>query len=177
VIHVCVFTTAFMLVGALKSRDRIQFALLGTYLAGLALILLLPPLAQAAPPHSLAIRLFGPVGAALENWSGGARIVPDARLMGALSFIYTYHYINWFAKARTIRWHHLAPRQWVVIALVSGGAIALYAIDYEAGFAVLLCLSAAHVILELPLDILVFRDLGRALGSVRKAPGALSAAP
>lgn len=169
VIHVCVFTLVFMLTGAVRSRDPWQRGLVCAYLVSLGLLWWLPPQGAALPPEgATALRYFGHIGQALGAFLGQGGVRVDARFMGFLSFVYTYHYLNWFAKAGSIRWHRLPLRQLTVVVGVSVGATALYAVDYEAGFAVLLCLSAAHVILELPLDAVAVRDLGRSLsGGVR----------
>ncbi|MBS0471086.1 MAG: hypothetical protein JSR60_08450 [Proteobacteria bacterium] len=164
-IHVCVFTLAFMSLGALRSGSRIQFALVGIYLASIALILIVPPTNHTVVPALARIgqTYFGGVAPALGTLFGIPDLSFGGRITGLLSFVYTYHYLNWFIKADVIRWTAVPRPRLIAVALLSAASTALYFYNYAIGIAVLLAVSFGHVLLEFPLNGLAFRDLGAAL--------------
>ena len=88
----------------------------------------------------------------------------DARLTGLLSFVYTYHYLNWFIKAEVIRWADVPKARLALIAALSLASSAFYFYDYVLGFALLLSLSLMHVLLEFPLNSVSLRQLGALTG-------------
>jgi hypothetical protein len=161
-IHVSLFTFVFMALGAARSRSPVQFALAGLYVAALLLILLLPPSPSTAIPAlaKLSQESFGNVPQALGYALGMPEMKLDARLTGLLSFVYTYHYLNWFIKAEVIRWASVPKARLASIAVLSAAATAFYFYDYVLGFAVLLSLSLVHVLLEFPLNSVSVRQLG-----------------
>lgn len=164
VLHVSVFTLVFMLGGAIRARSPGQFLLVGAYLAGIAAILVLPPSGGTVLPGLAAIgrAYFGDLAPALGQLVGMPNLAFDGRLTGLLSFVYTYHYLNWFIKADVIRWNAVPPRRLAAIAVLSLAATGLYFYDYAAGFMVLLLLSLIHVLLEFPLNSISLRQLVRA---------------
>ncbi len=164
-LHVSVFTLVFMLGGALKSRSPAQFLLVGAYLVAIAAILILPPSGGTVLPALARIGRedFGDLAPALGQVIGLPDLRFDARLTGLLSFVYTYHYLNWFIKADVIRWTAVPPRRLAAIAVLSLAATGFYLYDYAAGFMVLLLLSLIHVLLEFPLNSISLRQLGGAL--------------
>ena len=166
-IHVSVFTLIFMALGAWRARSTPQAGLTAVYLAAIALLLFVPPAEATAIPRFAAITrdYFGTVAQALGVLFGSRDIHLDMRLTGLLSFLYTYHYLNWFIKAEVIRWAVIPRRRWLVIGTVSAASTGLYFYDYALGFGVLLALSLAHVVLEFPLNALAVRQLGEAVGN------------
>lgn len=172
-IHVCVFTLAFMTLGALRSGSRIQLGLVGIYLCAIALILVRPPSDHTVVPvlARLGQTYFGGVAPALGQLFGIPNLSFGGRITGLLSFVYTYHYLNWFIKADVIRWTAVPRPRLIAVAVLSAASTALYFYDYAIGIAVLLAISFGHVLLEFPLNGLTFRDLGAAaLGrSVRRS--------
>jgi hypothetical protein len=165
-IHVSVFTLIFMVLGAWRAHSVFQAALVGVYLAGIALILAVPPLGVTLIPQfaPVARDYFGTVPLALGALSGAPGLRLDPRLTGLLSFVYTYHYLNWFIKAEIINWADIPRRRWVLVGVVSAASTGLYFYDYALGFSVLLALSLLHVVLEFPLNALAARQLGDMLG-------------
>ena len=161
-IHVSLFTLVFMVLGAARSRSPAQFALVAAYLAAIALIMAIPPSSATAIPvlATLAHDSFGNVPQAL----GMPDLKLDARLTGLLSFVYTYHYLNWFIKAEVIRWADAPKSRLALVAALSIAATAFYFYDYVLGFALLLSLSLTHVLLEFPLNSVSFRQLGALVG-------------
>jgi len=83
----------------------------------------------------------------------------DSRSTGLLSFVYTYHYLNWFIKADVIGWRRIPPVRLGAIVALSAAATGLYFYDYAMGFTVLLALSLLHVVLEFPLNTVSVRQL------------------
>ena len=165
-IHVSLFTLMFMVLGAMRARSPSQFGLVVVYLAAIILIMLIPPSSATTIPAlaELAQDSFGNVPQALGRALGMPDLKLDARLTGLLSFVYTYHYLNWFIKAEVIRWADAPKSRLVLVAALSIGATAFYFYDYVLGFALLLSLSLTHVLLEFPLNSVSLRQLGGLAG-------------
>jgi hypothetical protein len=170
-IHVSLFTLVFMVLGAARSRSPVQFALVALYLTALLLIMIVPPSPATAIPWlaQLSQESFGNVPQALGRALGMPDMKLDARLTGLLSFVYTYHYLNWFIKAEVIRWADVPKARLAAIAALSLGATAFYFYDYVLGFALLLSLSLTHVLLEFPLNSVSVRQLGVIAGETMAA--------
>lgn len=170
VIHVSLFTFLFMLVGALRSKSRSQLLLVAIYVLSIIIILAWPPTASVRSPDFAALgpRYFGPIGEAFGQIFGQNAWPFDARLAGFLSFIYTYHYLNWFIKVRVIKWDEVPPDRLFMIAVLGIGAICIYFINYSAGFLVLISLSLLHVLPEFPLNVISIRQLGGMLRPLRR---------
>jgi hypothetical protein len=166
VIHVSVFTLVFRTVGAFRSRSAAQFALVGVYLAAIAAILLVPPSRATVIPSlaRLGGEYFGDIPLALGSLLRIPNLTFDTRFTGFLSFVYTYHYLNWFIKADVIRWADVPRPRLAAIAGLSLAATGLYFYNYAYGFTVLLLLSFLHVLLEFPLNSISIRQLGTAIG-------------
>jgi hypothetical protein len=164
VVHASLFTLIFMGLGAWHARSRFQAALIGAYIAAIALIVMFPPSETPANPAFTAVahQYFDGIGDQLGMLFGTGKISLD-RLIGLLAFVYTYHYLNWFIKAEVIRWATIPPMRWAAIGIVSVGSTGLYFYDFALGFSVLLALSLMHVVLEFPLDALAARQLGEAI--------------
>ena len=161
-IHVSLFTLVFMLLGAMRTRSLVQFGLVGAYLAALALILIIPPTAgwAYAPLASQAQSDFADVPGAIGQILGLPNLTLDARLMGLLSFAYTYHYLNWFIKAEVIHWNRIPRARLAAVVALSAASTGLYLVNFALGLTVLLLISLMHVMLEFPLNSLSIRELG-----------------
>ena len=166
-IHVSIFTFAFMTLGAMRSRSVVQFVILGAYLAAIASILIVPPSSRTviAEYARLGEYYFGPVAPQLGSLFGVPDLQFAGRIAGLLSFVYTYHYLNWFIKADIIRWADMPRPRLAAVALLSAAATGLYFYNYAYGFMVLLLLSLIHVFLEFPLNSLSIGQLGAAFWS------------
>jgi len=160
-IHVSVFTLVFMMLGAYRSGSRSQMALVAVYLAGIALILLVPPgpIPRSMPLAQIGYHYFGGVAPALGQVLHVPNLSFDSRSTGLLSFVYTYHYLNWFIKADVIGWRRIPAGRLSAIVALSAAATGLYFYDYAKGFTVLLALSLLHVVLEFPLNTLSMKQL------------------
>jgi hypothetical protein len=163
IIHVGLFTAAFMLYGALKSRSASALGALGVFVACTASFFLYVP--AAGTPVSSSIRdvygSFNALNAELLKLFGlGTGTTPreiyesgeGLAVMRFIAFAYTYHYLNWFSKTSIIRWHDPAKRQAAWIAALWLVALALYFYDYTIGMTFLYSLSILHVMLEFPLN-------------------------
>jgi|SRR5262245_19256838 len=171
-IHVSLFTLVFMALGAYRSGQKVQWALIAIYIAAIALILVAPPTAATVVPSfaTAANDYFANVAPALGRLFGVPGLSLDNRLISLLAFVYTYHYLNWFIKAEVIRWADISRGRLAIVAAASAASTALYFYDYAYGFSVLLALSLVHIVLEFPLNGLALRQLGAAVGrSVAKA--------
>jgi hypothetical protein len=164
-IHVSLFTLVFMTLGAYRARSAVQAALIAAYVMAVGLILAVPPSASTFVPKFAEVgrEYFGNVAPALGRLFGAPHLTLDARLIGLLAFVYTYHYLNWFIKAEVIRWADMAPGRLALVGAVSAASTGLYFYDYAFGFSVLLALSLVHVVLEFPLNALALRQLGDAI--------------
>jgi hypothetical protein len=160
-VHVSLFTLVFMLLGAFRSRSPTQFALVALYLVAVTLIVAAPPTAGWVYPPlaSQAEPGFGGVPGALGQVLGLPDLALDARLMGLLSFVYTYHYLNWFIKAEVIHWNRISRARLAAIVALSAAATGLYFVNFALGFTVLLLISLMHVLMEFPLNSLSIREL------------------
>ena len=165
IIHVSLFTFIFMLSGALRVRSSMQLLLAALYIVCAAMPFLFPPSMAnvAASDIALVRQFFSHIGDALARMGGKGLWPVDVRLAGFLSFIYTYHYLNWFIKVNVIKWHDVPRSRLKLIGALWVIAVTLYYIDYELGFFVLLWLSLGHVILEFPLNAISIHALGKQL--------------
>lgn len=175
VIHVYVFTGAFILFGALKSKSVSGYASLFVFLAILFLIVFQRPKASDyqlsgywfdSIVESKFIDLSGAIATFL-GWVKPGRYIINTAQGGVLSsvaikmqifiaFAYTYHYLNWFSKTSVINWHKVSRiRLWSAI-FIWAGSVGLYIYDYKIGLAALFFLSVLHVFLEFPLNHLTF---------------------
>jgi hypothetical protein len=169
IVHVLVFTAAFVLYGALKSRSRSGLISLAVFVVCVASFFVFMP-AGTAPPEPLrrAYSFFEPLNLQLAALFG----LPPASIyesstglavMRLIAFAYTYHYLNWFSKTSIIRWHQVPRARAIGIVALWVLAVALYLVDYSLGLAVLYAASLLHVLLEFPLDIQTFAGIGREL--------------
>jgi hypothetical protein len=164
-VHVYVFTGAFMLMGALRSGsgDGLTAAVL---LAMVPAVFVLAPADWLGLPGSdarsaLAAGGFDALSVGLaEGLHPGATAEHALRAQAFIAFGYSYHYLNWFSKTSVIGWLDglRRPAAWTMAA-VWVSCVALYFWDYGIGVRVVLTLSVVHVFLELPLDALVVRRL------------------
>lgn len=172
ILHVYVFTLLFMLYGAKKSKSVWGFV--SAAMAVLApLFFAYVNLDGVAYHFSDEIRMayegnnFHQTPALFANFIGIAEFKQffvyeqlELRLMMFISFIYTYHYLNWFSKTSLIEWHKsLTVRNSIVIGIAAVAMIALFYYDYRLGFLVSLFFSFLHVILEFPLNVVSLRGL------------------
>lgn len=154
VIHVFVFTLLFMLFGALKSGSKLGLINFGALILGAVLLLILPQHGTQWFPSLVADNYYffssiSHVFSRLLDIPSGI-VLPT--MASFLSFVYTYHYLNWFSKTSVIEWHKISWVRALFIGVFYAIAVGLYLYDYALGFTVLLALSFLHVVLEFPLN-------------------------
>lgn len=90
--------------------------------------------------------------------------VADLKIQMFIAFAYTYHYLNWFSKTTIIGWHKkLTTQKSVVILILWALSIGLYFYDYKIGIGVLLFFSFLHVFMELPLNVISVKEIGKSI--------------
>ena len=140
---------------------------IGAYLVAIAAILVVPPSTRTVIPEfaRLGDYYFGSVAQQFGALFGVPDLQFAGRVTGLLSFVYTYHYLNWFIKADVIRWSHMPRNRVILVAILSIAATGFCFYNYTLGITVLLVVSLAHVLLEFPLDTIAIRELsGLAFG-------------
>lgn len=172
IVHVYIFTLLFMLYGSLKSKSKFGYV-------SIVLALIIPILfiyIEIDPDSYLfneAVKssysdnglfhtplLFGKFLGVLDGTTFYFYSEIELRLMMFISFIYMYHYLNWFSKTTTIAWHkNLTLKRSLVIALVWIGMVVTFYIDFALGFLLALFLSFLHVILEFPLNMVSIKSI------------------
>jgi hypothetical protein len=175
IIHVFVFTGAFLLFGAIKTRSLPGLLSVAVFAACGAAIFFVVPNAQAYSISPFVRESYGPFNALnaelirLFGLGSGttAREVYESRaglsVMRFIAFAYTYHYLNWFSKTSVIGWHRSARPRAIWIAAAWTLAMVLYARNFRLGMSVLYSLSILHVMLEFPLDHKTFHGLAGAV--------------
>ncbi len=164
-VHILVFTGVFILLGALRNNSIFGFATLAALiLCGATFFVPGQPWLAATQFGRDTIPYMEPAYLAFFELIGVDGRGPNAeRLLGFISFAYTYHYLNWFSKTGVIGWHRVSPQRTSLIAAAYILCIGLYAYDYQLGFKAVLFLSFGHVILEFPLNGLSIAQTGRLL--------------
>lgn len=173
IIHVFIFTAAFILHGALKSRSLSALLSLGVFLACAVSFFVFVPEAggytvseyvrgsyssfNALNAELIKLLGLGQGRTASEIYESGTGL----SVMRFIAFAYTYHYLNWFSKTSVIRWHEVARGRVVLISALWVCALVLYARNYEMGMTVLYSLSILHVMLEFPLNHQTFLGITR----------------
>lgn len=173
-IHVYVFTAAFMLLGALKSRS-LPGLLAFVLLLGIGSFLLFyhpESASQVSDEVKRRYGLFVDLNRAFARLFGQELANPESPLglaiMRFIAFAYTYHYLNWFSKTSIIKWHQVNWKRLTAIVLLWLIAVGLYWWNYRYGFIALYTLSFLHVFLEFPLNWRSFIDLGKEVRGVAR---------
>jgi hypothetical protein len=172
VIHVYLFTLIFMLYGAKKSNSRYGYI---SVIVALMIPVLIINL-NIAPDAYLFNDLWKE--AFLENDFHVLPVVLSKYLgitdgtsfffyepiwikfMMFISFIYCYHYLNWFSKTTVIKWHKLLNKKKIIaICMIWLAVFTMYCFDFTLGILMSLFLGFTHVILEFPLNMLSIKEI------------------
>ncbi len=173
ILHVSLFTGAFILYGALKSKN---FSAYLSFLIFIICIIAFFLVGMDAGSYQVgqyvkdtfASTKFDRLTIAIgELFVDQKTIVPFSynndlllRIQAFIAFSYTYHYLNWFSKTSIIKWHEV-PRAWIVASFsIWIASIALYFYNYRIGLMALFFLSLLHVFLEFPLNHRTFMFIG-----------------
>ncbi|MBL7910169.1 MAG: hypothetical protein JNJ41_03900 [Bacteroidia bacterium] len=180
IIHVFIFTWAFMLYGVLKERSWAGLISILVLIACSIIIIVVQPgnlFYNVSDYSQKSYTQFGELNYRLINFFNMDQLTNIKQIfttnagfviMRFIAFAYTYHYLNWFSKTSVIKWH-LVPKK-VLIATIAAWliSISLYIYDYNLGLQVLFFLSFLHVFLEFPLNIVSFTGIGKELASFGK---------
>lgn len=166
-IHVYIFTAGFILNGAQKNHSIPGYASFFILIACGISFFLPQPFTIQPIISSYALHNFNYFHKIVTTFVQTFHLNTNSHdLLQAVRFIafaYCYHYLNWFSKTGVIKWHEISRTRSFVIIGIYLCAISLYFYNYGLGFSVLIFLSFMHVILELPLDVLMIRNVGKAL--------------
>ena len=172
IIHVYIFTLVFMAYGAKKSKSTPGFI-------GVGVALLIPLLIAGLEIPGEAFQFSNEMISAYESsrfhltplrtaeffgWSDGAIFnlngSLELKLMTFLSFIYMYHYLNWFSKTSLIQWHKsLTWQRSIIIGVTWIVLLATLYYNFKLGLVLAIFFSTVHVILEFPLNLVSIRGL------------------
>lgn len=166
-IHIYVFTGAFLLHGALKIKRISGYISLAVFIICPLLLCVLFTNYYSAPTgwamnmyHHFAILNTTTLRSQSINVFTNKYSIILTRF---IAFAYTYHYINWFSKIRVINWHQIPANRAIIIGIIWAASIALYFYNYKLGIRYLFILSFIHVILEFPLNHHSFMGISREL--------------
>ncbi len=162
VIHIYVFSGAFILRGAIKDNNlwgKISFVFF--VFCGVFFLFVTPMDLKISEGFvSRNIGMFEYVGKFMAHIFTLDSADSMRSLLGFLSFAYTYHYLNWFSKVNVIKWNQISYKRLIVLVALYIISIGIYLYDYQLGMSAIFFLSFLHVVLEFPLNVLTFKDLG-----------------
>lgn len=181
IIHVYIFTGAFMIFGSMKEKGYTGYIAFGIFVfCSLIYFFYDPGIAYEVDPIAKITYIENPFTSVnyamfkvfdLGNVETGSRrefqffySQTGINLMRFIAFAYTYHYLNWFSKTTIIGWHKQSKVRLAVIAAIWIVSIVLYQLDYSLGFKWLFMLSMLHVFLEFPLNYKTFISIGQGIG-------------
>jgi len=177
-VHVFLFTGAFILVGALKSNSSSGMLSILVFIGcAVSFFFILPNGAgyqiseYAKQSYEVSFRSLNEQifrSFLQENNPGEASIYYSSTgilITRFIAYAYTYHYLNWFSKTSIIKWHEVARPQLIAIFALWILAVVLYATNYKTGLMALYFLSFLHVVLEFPLNFQSFRQIGQEVGN------------
>lgn len=181
IIHVFIFTWAFMLYGTLKEKSWNGLISILVLIACSIILFKIQPAGlnyEVSDYTRKSYRLFGELNFYLINvfnmdqlqevkeiFTANAGFV----IMRFIAFAYTYHYLNWFSKTSVIKWHQVPKRTLAITIGLWVLSMALYIYDYSLGLKALFFLSFLHVFLEFPLNVVSFTGIGKELVALKKS--------
>lgn len=181
IFHVYLFTGAFILFGALKSKSVSGISSVIIFIAcALTFFIYMPENVGIAVTdygrkayyffQFLNVSLYKLFGfGTLEFNSATLYFGPKAiAVMRFIAFAYTYHYLNWFSKTTVIKWNDISKKRMSIIIVLWVLSVALYLYSYKVGFYALFLLSMLHVFLEFPLNHFSFVGIGKEIKALFK---------
>jgi hypothetical protein len=181
IIHVYIFTGAFILYGALKTRSISGIFSLAVFIACAITFFIYMPDNFGIPVSEYgkkAYSFFRIVNTSLYSLLGyGDLQIEDPTLfispkavaiMRFIAFAYTYHYLNWFSKTTVIKWNQISKRRMTMITILWIVSVGLYLFSYKIGFYALFLLSMLHVFFEFPLNHQTFIGIGKEIRQIAK---------
>lgn len=180
IIHVFIFTWAFMLYGVLKEKSWQGFTSILILIACSIILFAVQPQQLIYQVSDYTQKSYGPFNELnfrlinmfhLDQLTDIKQIFTSNAgfvIMRFIAFAYTYHYLNWFSKTSVIKWHQVPKKFLIVTGLLWIISCCLYVYDYSLGLNMLFFLSFLHVFLEFPLNIVSFSGIGREIISLGK---------
>lgn len=178
ILHVFLFTGAFIFYGAIKSKSATAYISLLVFVGcALSFFFIVPDFSGYAVGKYIqnSYRDFSVLNHYMINVFQLDQLAAfDQKafntvfnsengfvVMRFIAFAYTYHYLNWFSKTSIIKWHQVEKKYLFAILGIWLLAIGIYAKDYQTGLKFLFFLSVLHVFLEFPLNFKTFIDIGK----------------
>jgi hypothetical protein len=180
IIHVFIFTWAFMLYGILKEKSWP-----GTI--SIIVLIICAVILFSVQPQNLFYKVsdytqksyasFSFLNFKMIQFLNMDKITDISQVfttnagfvvMRFIAFAYTYHYLNWFSKTSVIKWHMVPKSTLAATIALWLVAVGIYAYDYTLGMNVLFFLSFLHVFLEFPLNVVSFTGIGKEVLSFGK---------
>jgi hypothetical protein len=182
IIHVFVFTWAFMLFGVLKNKSFSGYlSIVVLLICALSFFVIKAPSLQYQISEYVgkSYDLFSLLNKYLIEFFGLSTTTDSTQsivyesnagfiVMRFIAFAYTYHYLNWFSKTSVIQWHKVPKRTLVITLFLWLFSVALYLYNYKTGLKALYFLSFLHVFLEFPLNITSFQGIIKSIVPVKK---------
>lgn len=167
IVHVFIFTGAFILYGAIKSKSRVAvLSLLVFVVCAMAAATVAAPFRAPGERVRQLYAGFEYLNRALLQLSGRPPQVYEAMGIGVMrliAFAYLYHYLNWFSKTSIIKWHEVTRLRAAAILGCWAAGLGIYLLNYRLGFGIFYIMSMLHVFLEFPLNHQTLLDIGRSL--------------
>lgn len=180
IIHVFIFTWAFMLYGVLKEKSIPGLISILVLITCSIVLIVFQPQSLNYEVSAYTQKSYGPfdeLNFRLINLFGLGQLTEIKEvftsnagfvIMRFIAFAYTYHYLNWFSKTSVIKWHQVPKRALIITGVVWIISCCLYIYDYSLGLQVLFFLSFLHVFLEFPLNIVSFSGIGKEIAGLVK---------
>lgn len=185
IIHVFLFTGAFMLYGALKSKSKSGLLSMVVFaICAISFFVFVPGGklyndAYVVNSYNLFAELNYQLGQLLGL--GTSRTVESIfqsnaglMIMRFIAFAYTYHYLNWFSKTSIIKWHQVKRSTLLITFAIWAISVGIYISSYETGLVWLFFLSFLHVTMEFPLNFRSFIGIGEEMIAYAKNPPKLA---
>ncbi|MES2593120.1 MAG: hypothetical protein V4608_14655 [Bacteroidota bacterium] len=181
IIHVFLFTGAFILYGALKSRSTSGIVSFLFFIGCAITFFIYMPENFGIPVSEYgkkAYTYFRIVNSSIYKAVGFGKLAMNdealyvstkaVAVMRFIAFAYTYHYLNWFSKTTVIKWNQISRKRMSVILILWIVSVALYIFSYSIGFYALFLLSMLHVFFEFPLNHQTFIGIGKEIKLLTK---------
>jgi hypothetical protein len=180
IIHVFIFTAAFIFYGALRGKSRSGILSLVVFIVCVVSFFVYTPREIGSTVGEYVRNSYGSfstLNAELIKFFslGGGKSLNEIYeskagliVMRLIAFAYTYHYLNWFSKTSIIKWHEISKLRTGVIIGLWLVSVGVYAYSYQIGMMMLYFLSVLHVMLEFPLNHQTFGGIGRELRALTR---------
>lgn len=173
-IHTTLFTGAFILDGALKSRSTSGVISFIVFIVCNLAFFVVPDIDGRLLQHAYTQNIFlegnfYSINQGLNAiiYSVSESFVLDSanglRIQGFIAFAYTYHYLNWFSKTEVIKWHKIPRAQLILAIAIWAVSIALHLVSVKLGIMFIALLSMLHVVMEFPLNHRSFASIAQQL--------------